>query len=98
MGRAMAGIVTKETLFTFFQKFLVITVDAVFADSEKVLDINLPACTLVNKVAGNEPEGVYIILGMGIDRSTIDNILNKVIFLIDTKVVVDQPCFSGEYW
>ena len=80
MGRAMAGIVTKETLFTFFQKLLVITVDAVLADSEKILDINLSACTLVNKIAGNKPEGVYIIFGVGIDRCTIDNILNKVIF------------------
>ena len=64
MCRAMAGIVTKETLFTLFQKLLVITVDAVLTDSEKILDINLTACTLVNKVTGNEPEGVYIIFGM----------------------------------
>ncbi len=62
MCRAVAGIISKETLFTLFQKLLVITVNAVFTDSEKVLDINLPACTLVNKVAGNKPEGVYIIL------------------------------------
>ena len=98
MGRAMAGIVTKETLFTFFQKLLVITVDAVLADSEKVLDINLPARALVDKVAGNESESVNIIFSMSIHRCTIENILNKAIFLVDTKVVVDQSCFSGEYW
>lgn len=97
MGRAMAGIVTKKTLSTLFQKLLIITVDTVLADPEKVLDINLPACTLVNKVAGNESEGVNIILGMAIHRSTIDNILNKAIFLVDTKVIVDQSCFPGKY-
>ena len=98
MGRAMTGIITKETLFSFFQKLLIITVHTVLADSEKVLDINLSADALVNKVAGNKPKSVYIIFGVGIDRSTIDDVLHNVIVLLDSKIVVDKSCFPGKYW
>jgi hypothetical protein len=43
MGRALSGIYTKETLFAFLNKLLVISVNTILTYMEKAFNLNFAA-------------------------------------------------------